>query len=319
MSKVIAKGENASKTETKELVFFNDTKKGAQEFKDAIGKLKQFPKSINRTPAKKHIEKMKESIREIGVRRMLNVVRTSRFNKNGVKESYIADASHLAKAILDTPIEELYGTFIIEILDIDEEEKMTKLVTKLNSTAKVWSYKEYLDIWVGQGLKHYIALDKVCKRTGYSASSLFETYTGIRPSSGKNNSDFKLGKFKMNTKRGNKLLSDYKNLLNLGLCNINASFLAYVRICTDFPNLNRTSLAAAVGSKNSNFETKMVRETYLTLFRMIVQAIMEIESGKVDPNSISISKKLDEIVFLGRKKDELKAFAKESAKASVTA
>lgn len=248
-----------------EVKTFLNTPKGVQEYLQFLKTLELMPVRYNRAVKRAHARKMAQSVKLIGVRRTVVVFRTSCFD--GVERLVIGDGQHLVTGILNLKSSEIYGNLSIEIIDVKDIADIIPFVSKLNSTAKNWSMREYLNSWVTHGVEDYKFLLTVHEETGFGISPLAEAYSGKR---GDGNKAFKDGKFKVKKRTGNKVIDLYRNAVTMGLRDCNSSFLAMVRICTDFPKLNGTKLMYEI-AQNPSFGAKTNREFYLALLRGAVR------------------------------------------------
>jgi hypothetical protein len=234
------------------------------KFKNYVSSINIMPTMYNRPVSQSHVKTMADSIKKIGIQRGLNVIVTSAFSKDGVQRKYFADGQHLAKAIALVDNKDLFGHLLGFENHVDNIEDIIPYVSQMNSTAKNWTLTDYLNSWCTTGLESYEYIRDLQRETGYSLNGLIEAFSNTR---GFGNTTFKQGKFKPNKSVGNKTLSDYKGACEMGLNKGNSSFLAFVRIKTDFSKIDMAHVFNQIQRTKHLFGAKFNREYYLGLFR----------------------------------------------------
>ena len=133
-------------------------------------------------------------------------------------------------------------------------------VSKMNSTAKNWSTKNYLDAWATQGIEEYIYLKSQLQKHPYSLNQLLEIYVG------KASHDFKNGKAIVNKGRGNQVIRVYEEAVVLGLKRCSSSICATARLFRQ-STINEQDFLNMVSKNKTTFSHKLSKEAYLTLFK----------------------------------------------------
>jgi len=231
------------------------------KFRNYVKGLEIMPMQFNRPTSEAHIKRMQKSVVEVGIQRGINVIITDVFT--GVETPYIADSQHLSRGVLNLKNKQLFGHLVSFENHIDNKEDIIRFVTLMNSTAKNWSLKNYLNAWCTYGLSDYLFLKEKHEETGYGINPLVEAYSNRR---GFGNATFKQGKFVADRQVGNAIVTLYEASCDVGLNKSNSSFLAFVRFYID--NSIEDAVILQTIQKNSHmFNKKFNREGYLALFR----------------------------------------------------
>jgi hypothetical protein len=98
----------------------------------------RFMESINRSIDSKHVQKMVESIRKMGVIRPIICVETNIFD--GTRGRYIIDGQHLFTALTAENLEIPYIT-----LPIEDEHDIVHQMALLNNSSKSWTLMNYVN------------------------------------------------------------------------------------------------------------------------------------------------------------------------------
>jgi hypothetical protein len=219
-----------NKTET---LVFTDVNK----FLKVLRKAERMPIGFNRPTTDSHIAKMKISVIDNGILRMINLVQTDMFGKkDGL---YILDGQHLVAAILDLPKDRLSGHFVIAIDVMDNKKAMIHKMASLNSISKGWTLEVYLNSWVNEGSKPYIYLKDVQRETNHPLNGLIEAFTGSLSSG---NLEFKKGKLKLDKKKGAEIIKLHTKLVGMGFNKTKSLFNALVRFTIKNPELSHKDI-----------------------------------------------------------------------------
>jgi len=95
---------------------------------------------MNRGLDGKHIERMVNSIRSMGIIRPIVCIKTDIFD--GEMKTYVIDGQHLLNACQR---ENLHVPYIT--VDISTEEEIVQKMAKLNNSSKSWSLLDYVNAW----------------------------------------------------------------------------------------------------------------------------------------------------------------------------
>jgi len=221
-----------------------------------------MPTMYNRPTSEAHIKTMAESVKKIGVQRAINVIVTDVFG-GGMRKFY-ADGQHLGKAIPLIENADLFGHYAGFENHVEKIEDIIPFVSQMNSTAKNWSLKDYLNSWCTTGKKNYEFIRDLQNETKHGLNGLVEAFSNCR---GFGNHTFKQGKFAPKKTIGNKTLKLYNDACGMGLHRCNSSFLAFVRICIDHQTLDSTFMLQKIEKNRPLFSAKFNREGYLQLLR----------------------------------------------------
>ena len=243
---------------TKVLVF-----KTGKELQDFLRGVQYMPTMFNRKVKDGHVKNMVNSIKEIGIQRVFNIIETKSFN--GEKTLYFADGQHLAKGVLSIPEGNLEGGFVAFVNKVDTVDSIIPFVSLMNSTAKNWTLNDYLNAWVTHGLEDYSYLRNLHLKTEYGLSGLIEAFSS---KVNKGNLDFKNGVFVAHKENGLKLIELHKKAVSMGLRNCNSSFLAIVRFFATNPEIDEEKFLKGI-SKDKHFGAKFNRDSFISLFRTI--------------------------------------------------
>lgn len=234
------------------------------------GELKPFLREVNRMPSMfnrkvkdSHVKNMVRSVKNIGVQRAFNVIRTDVFD--GTMSLYFADSQHLSEAVLSIPDEELFGGFIVTITNMDSIDKIIPFVSLMNSTAKNWGLEDYLNAWVTHGLEDYEYLRNIRLKTGYGLSGLIEAFSS-KTATG--NADFKNGVFRANKTNGMQMMELYRKAVSMGLRDCNSAFLALVRFFISNPVIDEVKFLKGI-SREKYFGNNFNRDAFIALFKNI--------------------------------------------------
>lgn len=225
-----------------------------------------MPKAFNRGVHQGHADKMGESLKQIKVQRAINVIKTDAFGiKGGL---YIADGQHLRKSILSNPKTELGSHLVVFENDVNSIDEIIPFVSQMNSTAKNWSLKNYLDAWTTQGVKEYIFLSQKLQELKLPLSSILELYVINRK---KKSLDYKTGKVKVDEFRGDQILKAYEGACAAGLNRNTSSLLATARFMKTGSRIPMESFINMVAKNSTTFKHKLNRDAYLGLFNSLLK------------------------------------------------
>lgn len=232
-----------------------------KDYRNYLRNLNLMPEAFNRIVNQGHADKMGASLKQIKVQRAINVVRTSAFGKKDAL--YVADGQHLRTGILKNPKLRLGRNLVVFENDIKEIEEIIPFVSQMNSVARNWSLKNYLDAWTTQGVKEYVFLTEKFEKLPYTLSCILETYVIDRG----NVAAYRNGKVKINEFRGDQILKAYEGACKVGLNQNTSSLLATARFLKRGGQINVENFIN-MASKNSNtLKHKLNRDAYISLFQ----------------------------------------------------
>ena len=106
---------------------------------------------FNRDIQPRHVEKMRNSVRDCGVLRLPVIGDVSAFDSRG---TVIVDGQHLCKALVTSPAGE-HSTISVIIKVYKSKRQLIDDISKLNNTQKSWNDENYLEAWCKYGKTNY--------------------------------------------------------------------------------------------------------------------------------------------------------------------
>jgi hypothetical protein len=106
---------------------------------------------FNRDIQPRHVEKMRNSVRDCGVLRLPVIGDVSAFDPRG---KVIVDGQHLCKALVTSPIGK-YNVISVILKVYKSKKQLIDDISKLNNTQKSWNDENYLEAWFKYGKTNY--------------------------------------------------------------------------------------------------------------------------------------------------------------------
>jgi hypothetical protein len=245
--------------------------KSVKAFKNFIETVEYLPTNVNRKVYDTNVNDIIRSVLQIGVQRVIIVVKTNIFTEDKSYKNYFLDAQHLGKAILKIDDSKLFGMRTVNVIELNSYNEIIKHISLLNSIGKPRTLAQYLDSWVFDQKPAYLRFYSLLKETKYSINSLIECLTQQKSTG---NSDFKDGNFnptKKQIKQGLKIIELHKNLMKTGLKHTQNSFSAVVRFCIDNPHINHDDIYRNVKKSTKLFKEVKSRDVFIANLKLVCE------------------------------------------------
>lgn len=135
--------------------------------------LSNFPGKHNRQINKNSVKELTESMSLYGFLGQIIFLETKAFG--GEVKIYNVDGQHRLEAAKRLGIPFHYEVY--ELVE-DTQDNVTKLISRLNSTAIRWSTKNFLEAQIANNKKDYILLDKIKRETKLTVTDILNVYLG---------------------------------------------------------------------------------------------------------------------------------------------
>lgn len=138
-------------------------------YEEAIDKF-QFLNGINRALIPSQIDKMSDSVTEMGI---LRPVIVAKLNFANLKGEYIIDGQHLFKSLIRLKV-----TVPYKVIPIKDHVDLIKKIAKMNNSSKTWTLEDYVNSWGSlPHMEDYRTLYKAAKDYNISFGNIASIYS----------------------------------------------------------------------------------------------------------------------------------------------